>query len=322
MYPHPTQLYPAWQAGSAVFLLLVVSTIALLRAREQRYVAVGWLWFLGSLVPMVGLVQAGEQAMADRYAYIPLIGLFVIVVWLLADWASAHRVSARSLAIPAFSCLLLLGVLTYRQVGYWHDTESFWLRTLALTEDNYVAHEFLGGFLRDHGRIEEAVAQDRAAIAIRPDDLPSHLAIADYERKHGNLAAAIEHYQTIVSTSANSSVLVRVYASMGSLYHQMGQPTKAKESFEASLRLSPDQPAVLVKLGVIEEREGDVSAAIREYSRAMALQPSDVGYVLLSQALQKEGRSNEAYAARERAARISSNLAHAQQRAEALLAGK
>lgn len=142
---------------------------------------------------MIGLVQVGMQAMADRYAYISFIGLFVMVVWLIADWASTHLVAARWLAASAVPCVLLLGILTYRQVGYWHDTESFWRRTLALTENSYLAHEFLGGFLLYHGRIDEAVVQYRATLAIRPDDLLANLAIADYERKRGNLAAAIEH---------------------------------------------------------------------------------------------------------------------------------
>ncbi len=88
---------------------------------------------------MIGLVQVGVQAMADRYAYIPFIGLFLMITWLVADWAKDHQISARWLVIPAVSCLLVLGTLTYRQVGYWRDMESFWLRTLALTQDNYIA---------------------------------------------------------------------------------------------------------------------------------------------------------------------------------------
>ena len=145
MYPHPAKLYPAWQVGGAVVLLLLVTALVI-RARDQRYLAVGWFWFLGSFVPMIGLVQVGYQAMADRYAYIPFIGLFLMLTWLAAEWAQAHRFGVRWLAIPAVSCLLALGTLTYRQVGYWHDTESFWRRTVALTQDNYIAQNNLGTF--------------------------------------------------------------------------------------------------------------------------------------------------------------------------------
>ena len=196
LYPHPTKLYPAWQVVGAVVLLLVISGWVL-RARQQRYLAVGWFWFLGSLVPMLGLVQVGAQAMADRYAYIPFIGLFVMATWLVADWTRSRKISGAWLAIPAVSYLLVLGTLTCHQVGYWHDTESFWLRTLALTENNWFAHDTLAGFLSSQGRDEEAFAHYRAALAIRPDDLPANLNIGAYEQSHGNLAAAIERYQLV-----------------------------------------------------------------------------------------------------------------------------
>ena len=110
MYPHPAKLYPAWQVGTAVVLLLLVTALVI-RARDQRYLAVGWFWFMGSVLPMIGLVQVGYQAMADRYAYIPFIGLFLMLTWLAADWVQAHRLSVRWLAIPAVSCLLVLGTL-------------------------------------------------------------------------------------------------------------------------------------------------------------------------------------------------------------------
>ena len=178
MYPHPAKLYPAWQVGAAVVLLLLVTALVI-RARDQRYLAVGWFWFLGSFVPMIGLVQVGYQAMADRYAYIPFIGLFLMLTWLAADWAKAHRIWRRWLAIPAVSCLLVLGTLTYRQVGYWHDTASFWLRTLALTQDNYIAQNNLGDFLLSQGQTEEAAAHFRAALAIRPNGLAANLNLGD-----------------------------------------------------------------------------------------------------------------------------------------------
>ena len=120
--------------------------------------AAGWFWFLGSLVPMIGLVQVGEQALADRYAYISFIGLFVMVVWLIADMTGARHLPSRWLAVPAVACVATLAILTYRQVGYWHETESFWLRTIALTTDNSVAEGNLAAMLHAQGRDEEALA--------------------------------------------------------------------------------------------------------------------------------------------------------------------
>jgi protein O-mannosyl-transferase len=329
-YPHPTELYPAWQVLAAVLLLLGI-TVLVVRARERRYLVVGWLWFLGSLIPMIGLVQAGDQAMADRYAYIPYIGLFVMIVWLTADRAhdlAQKRRSAdekffvRGLAIPAACCFLALAALTFHQVKYWHDTESFWRRTLVLTQNNYFAEAALAGFLRSHGRTDEAMQHYRAALAIRPDDLAAILNLGAYEHSRGNLAAAVERYQFVAERAGNVPFRAKAYANLGYAYRQMGQEAKAQEAFEASLQLVPDQPNIMVTLGLLEEAEGDLPAATQQYSRAMELKPSDVGLLLLSHALQQQGRTTEADEILQRASRISPNLPQAQKQADALRTGK
>jgi protein O-mannosyl-transferase len=321
VYPHPTQLYVVWQVVAAVFLLLLI-TAWVFRARETRYLVVGWLWFLGSLVPMIGVVQAGDQAMADRFAYISFVGLFLMIVWLVSDWAKASGIPAKWLALPAFSCLLILGALTYRQVGYWHDAEWFWVRTLALTKDNFIAHEGLADVLRNQGRIEEAVAQARAALAIHPGDASPNLLLGDYEHGRGNLAAAIERYQTAAISTSNTAVRARAYAVLGMTYRQIGQRVEAKQCLEMSLQLAPHQPIVMLVLGLIAHTEGDLPTAIQQYSRAVELQPTDVGFLLLANALQQEGNADEANAMRDRAAHLSSNLPEAQKQMESLLRDK
>jgi tetratricopeptide (TPR) repeat protein len=321
LYPHPTKLYPVWQVGAAVLVLLLV-TAWVLRARDQRYLAVGWFWFLGSLVPMIGLVQVGSHAMADRFAYIPFIGLFLMLTWLAADCTKARQISARWLAIPAVSCLLVLGTLTYRQVGYWHDIESFWRRTLALTQDNYIAQVNLGDFLFSQGRTEEAAAHFRAALAIRPDGLTANLNLGAYEDSRGNLPAAIERYQMVAGHAAAPGMRATAYSSLGFAYRGMGQSMKAKQCFETALQLDPDWARAMIGLGLIAQENGDLAEAIRQYSRAAAVQPTDAGYLLLAQALRQEGRLDEANAISERVARFSPNLAEAQKTAESLLSGK
>ena len=321
LYPHPTKLYPAWQAGAAVVLLLLITALVI-RARDRRYLAFGWFWFLGSLVPMIGLVQVGFQAMADRYAYIPFIGLFLTITWLAADWAQARQISGRWLAIPAVCCLLALGTLTYGQVGYWHDSSSFWLRTLALTRDNYVAQNNLGEFLLNQGRTEEAAAHFRSALDIRPDGLTANLNLGAYEDRRGNLPAAIERYQMVARHAADLGMRATAYSSLGFTYRGMGQATKAKQCFETALQLEPNWARAMTGLGLIAQENGDMTEAIRQYSRAVAVQPTDVGYLLLAQALRQEGRLDEAMAISERVARFSPNLAEAQKTAESFLSGK
>ena len=323
LYPHPTSLYPAWQVGAALLLLIVVTaivTVFILRARNRRYLAVGWFWFLGALVPMLGLVQVGSQAIADRYAYIPFIGLFLALTWLVAEWASTRHLSSPALAVPGIACLLVLGALTYRQVGFWHDSQSFWERTLALTENNYVAHDSLGEYLAAEGRMDEAARHFRAALAIRPDDLPANLDLGAYEHSHGNFRAAIDDYQLVALYAGDRGLRARAFANLGSAYRQLGNLAKAKQSFERSLELQTDHPMpmTLIGLGLIEEKNGNFPEAIRSYSRAMAIEPTDVGYLLLAQALDDEGEKDEAKAIRDRVAKLSPDLEAAKNQAESL----
>ncbi|MGB8785440.1 MAG: tetratricopeptide repeat protein [Terriglobales bacterium] len=321
LYPRPTRLYPGWEVAAALILLVIVTALVL-RARQRPYLAVGWFWFLGSLVPMIGLVQTGAQAMADRYAYIPSIGLFVMMTWLAADWSKSHRLPMPCLAMPALSCLLVLGVLTYWQVGYWHDTQSFWERTLALTHDNYVAEDNLGEVLFAQGKKEEGAAHFRAALAIRADDLPATLNLGAYEHERGNLPAAIDRYQTVVQHALDVGVRAAAYGDLGSAYRQKGELAAAKQCYEAALQLVPNGTMAMIGLGLIAQKNGDPAEAVRQYSHAMAVQPTDVGFLLLAQALEQVGRVDEAKIICERVTRFSPNLSEAQKEAESLLAGK
>ena len=317
LYPHPTSLYPAWQVAAAL-LLLVIVTIVVLLAHHRRYLAVGWFWFLVALVPMLGFVQVGAQAMADRYAYIPFVGLFVMVSWLVADCARPMRQSIKALAAASIVCLAVLAALTYHQVSYWHDTESFWRRTLALTENNYIAHDSLAEYLLDQGRADEAAAHFRAALAIRPDDLPANLDLGAYEHGRGDFRGAIERYQVVAVYAGDLGLRAKAFANLGSAYRSLGDLVQARLCFEKSLELQPNRPMPIIGLGLIAEKNGDYPDAIRKYSQAMAIQPTDVGYLLLAQALEDQGRKAEAQAIREKVAKLSPDPAAAQREASSL----
>jgi tetratricopeptide (TPR) repeat protein len=194
--------------------------------------------------------------------------------------------------------LLILGVLTSRQLHYWHDTESFWMRTLALTENNYVAHDSLGDFFARQGRTEEAAAQFRVALVIRPDDLPANLNLGTYEHGRGNLRAAIERYEMVARYAADTSLRATAYGNLGSAYRQLGDSARAKQNYEAALQLDPEHAMAMVGLGLIAERNGDLHESVRQYSRAMAVQPTDVGYLLLANAFERQGHADEAESSR------------------------
>ncbi len=320
LYVHPG-LYPSWEVGAAALLLLLI-TAWVLRANKQRYLAVGWFWFLGSLVPMIGLVQVGSQAMADRYAYLSFLGLFLILTWWTADWAHAHRLPGAWLAVPAVCWLLALATLTHHQISYWHDTESLWAHTLSIDKDNYGAQNNLADFLLRQGRVEEAGAHFRAALAVIPKGPSATLGLGDYEERRGNLLAAIERYQMVASHATDADTRATGYDRLGFAYRRIGDSSKAKQSFEAALQLAPDRATAMTGLGLIAQGNGDMTEAIRQYSRAVAVEPSDVGYLLLAQALQKAGRLGEARAIYDSMARFSPNLAEAQKAVQVYLSGK
>ena len=338
VYPQPSELYPLWKVAAATLLLAGIMAAVLGAHRRRyltrRYLIVGWFWFLGALVPMIGLVRVGAQAMPDHFAYLPFIGLFLMLTWVTADWAKDlsakdrstkdrsakdHRVPATWLAFTAVAALLVLGVLTYRQLGYWRNSDSVWTHTLAHTENNSVAHDMLGFYLSDEGRPDEALPHFRAAIAILPGDLSGNLGLGAYEHARGNLRAAIEHYQVVAQHAAQPILRADAYSNMGSAYRQLGDLAKAKECFETSITLVPDQPMPLVGLGLIAQSNGDFDEAIRQYSHAMSIQPTDVGYLLIADALQQQGHAAEAQAITDRVASFSRDLAAARQQVKLLL---
>src|SRR5262249_33553072 len=149
-------------------LLAVISAVAVRQASRRPYLLVGWLWYLGTLVPVIGIVQVGDQASADRYTYLPMIGLTWALVWGLAE--PAHAYSRHVLAIGATAACLALIVLTERQLSLWRNSEDLWKHTLRLTANNCVAHGNLGVHLLDLGRHEEAREQFELALCIRPKD--------------------------------------------------------------------------------------------------------------------------------------------------------
>ncbi len=282
----------------------------------------GWFWFLGSLVPMIGLVQVGEQAIADRYAYLPFVGIFVMVIWLVADLWQSVRILPYWLTPPAVGCLLVLGMLTHRQVTYWHDDERFWPRDIALTTDNYVGEYNYANYLHGQGRDEEASQHLRAALAINRNDLMCNFLMGADEGHHGNFAAALQRYQFVASHALSRKLVAQANDEIAGIYRVTGDSAKAKQYYEASLRVYPVQPSIMVRLGVIDMQNGDPQGAAHQFLHAAALQPSTVAELLAAQALRQEGRTEEANKLFQHVAATSRNLAQDRRDVAALMAGR
>jgi tetratricopeptide (TPR) repeat protein len=329
-YPYPLKPYPVWQVGGAAFILLAI-TLAVVLAHRRRYLTVGWLWFLGTLVPMIGLVQVGTQAMADRYAYLPFVGLFIMVCWLVAELvcpsqemaSTGHlqpaRLSAALLGVSVV-VLLALAIVSFRQVNFWSDHITLWTHTLEVTHDNWVAENNLGTALLKTGRMDEAIPHFRAAAALDPTDPNSTMNIGTYEQMHGNLPAAIELYGKAARIARNPKVKARAYNNLAYAYKESGNFADARASFEEAVITDPEFVGAWISLGLVAQNAGDLPLAIRSYSQAMQISPSDFGYLLLAGALEASGDKTHAARARQKAILISNNISAAQRHADKLLA--
>jgi len=305
-YPHRQHL-PAWQVALAALLLVSITSAVLLFGRKQQYLAVGWFWFLGAMVPVIGLVQAGEQGMADRYAYLPFVGLFLAIIWAFSEWAREHRISAMYIAVTAFCVLGALMAVTHKQIGYWKNTRSLWAHTLSITDDNYVAEASMGAELVAEGEIQEAIKHLEAGIAINPRDPFSWLDLGVCEKRLGNVGQAVEDYEAALRLASDPSLRRAAYRNLGSIYRIQKDYVRASRSYESVLQILPDDFVGLTGLGLIAQKTGDLPHAIDYYSQAVKTEPSDAEYLLLGQALAKAGRASEAQAAYAQAHKISSD---------------
>ncbi len=241
MYPHPGNSLHSWQVyGAFVFLLAITWWVA--EQRRRRYLLVGWLWFLGTMVPMIGLVQVGRQAMADRYAYLPLLGIFILVCWGVADFFAEKRVPAAVLPVLSVVMVLSLAVMARRQIGYWADNLVLWTHTIEVTAPNYVAEDNLGGILLKQRRVEEAIVHYRRAEAIHPTDPISVFNIGVYEQDHGQLRQAIEHFKQAIALTTRSSLQTLAYDKMGNAYSDLGETDQARQCFDEARKLQLQAP--------------------------------------------------------------------------------
>jgi tetratricopeptide (TPR) repeat protein len=318
LYPHPGDSLPAWEIIAAAAILLSI-TVLVFRFRERRYLVVGWLWFLGTLAPVIGIVSVGEQAMADRYAYLPYIGLFFAVVWLVADIAREWKIRAVWLAAPAVLILATLGVLSRRQLSYWYDSETLWRHTLSVTERNYMAHGGLARALANEGRTEAAIVEFNAAESLHAYSFSDMVVLGVYEQTHGQAQDAISQYGRALGAAPDSNSRAVALSCLGSAYMQVGDFKRAEMNYASALQQNSDSVAALMGSGLLAEREGDFALAVARISHAVELEPSDVGYLLLRQALRRAGRLEEADDAGGHAQRISHNFAQAQQSAAQVL---
>jgi hypothetical protein len=198
LYPHPGSALPTWQVIAAVCMLLLISIAVILTGRRHKYLVAGWFWFIGTLVPVIGLVQVGLQGMADRYTYVPLIGLFIIIAWGAAEIFSRLKYKTAVLSTAAIVILSVLSTLTWIQVGYWQNSFTLFEHTVAVTTNNDLMHFNLGSmYLRD-GKTDEAIKHYSESVRIKPDQPTIHSNLAILYGRQGKYDKALESYREVL----------------------------------------------------------------------------------------------------------------------------
>ena len=277
IYPHPASRYylsdawPEWQVWAAGLLLIAIAALCVLELGRRPFLAVGWFWFIGMMVPVIGLVQVGETAMADRYTYLPLIGPAFAVVWLLSEcWP---RFGDSQLAIPkvALASLTVLSLsvcmlLTYRQVGYWKDTVSLFEHTLAVTADNPSAQFTLGVGLEEAGRSELAAVRYRVALGISSRVHDARHNLGQLLRKAGYVREASAQYRAAIELDPKD---LSSRLNLAGIQMRSGQFQLAVSNFEQALRVDPDSVEALNNLAWMLASSAD--PAIRDGARAVQL---------------------------------------------------
>ena len=311
LYPRPSNLLPSKEVIAAAAVLIFISALVI-RFRARRYLVVGWLWFMGTLVPMIGIITVGEQAMADRFAYIPFVGLFIAVVWTLNEAFAKARIPSAWAIASASAILLACGWMTNQQLHYWHDEETLWRYTLGVTENNYMAHNYLALELAKSGRRAEAITHFRAARALHQYPPDQIVKLAHYEVRLGYPGEAVEECLAALKGSPPPAVETAAYREMGRAFLDLHRYEEAEESYGEVLTRNPNDADALISSGLLALQSGDISLAVARFSHGTDVEPKDVNFLLLAQALDRSGQADDARKAKAQAQKLSANLAESQ----------
>jgi len=269
-YPYPDHFRP--EAGIAAAVLLVTITITLLRiARRAPYLLIGWLWYMGMLVPVIGLVQVGSQVAADRYTYLPLVGIFIGVVWGISDLFSSWPHRARFLFPAGATILLGCLITTFFQVKFWRDSVTLFTRALAISsENNPIVHHNLGHALSLSGDQPAAIAHFKEALHYRLDFPAAHFNWGNSVGMQGNVEEAIQHYRDAIRYQPSYE---QAHYQLGNAYALQGKLDEAEASFREAIRLKPDYSEAFLKLANVLDLKGKTTEAMANWRAALAAQP-------------------------------------------------
>ena len=269
-YPYEHS-FPLWQILGAILLLLGISAAVIYFIKKAPFLFVGWFWYLGTLIPVIGLVQVGRQAMADRYTYLPSIGIGIMLIWGIIYLLPREKLRKIILIPAAVIVLAVLTFLTGQQCGYWRDSVSLFNHALEATKDNYMAHTNLGIALAAEGKIDEAVSHYRAALQINPNDDTTHYNLANALKKQGADEEAIVHYREALRINPYYS---KAHNNIGVCLEAQLKHDEAIYHYRQALQLEPNNPGIHFNLGIALAKKGELKEAIDQFRTAIYLNPN------------------------------------------------
>ena len=290
-YPFPKAGIPAWQIIGAALLLIAITAFCFFQRKLRPYLIVGWLWFLGTLVPVIGLVQVGAQTMADRYFYIPSIGLFIAIVFGLADIAERRRVAPWLSAAIASVVLLVLATLTNAQIHLWSDSFTLFKHALAVTPPNYTIETSLGLALGKSNRYDDAAAHFQKALKIRPDFYDALFNMGVNRFYQGRLPEAVEYYQAAIHSQPGAP---EAHMQLALALWKQNRSEAACDEMRRASQLAPKDASIRSDLGLALRRSGRIPEAIDQLHEALRLNPhSAEAHNNLGLALLESGKPRE-----------------------------
>jgi Tfp pilus assembly protein PilF len=313
-YPHPTGALPIWKAILAAILLAAITVGTICTAGRRRYLLVGWLWYLGTLVPVIGIVQVGEQASADRYTYLPSIGLFIMLAWSAAEVIGKIRAGRFVLTISSALIITVLSVCTRVQVSYWRNSMTLFKHAIEVTKNNYMMHYLLGCEFAQQGRLDDGINQFRRAIEIFSAGGQIHYDLANTLRQKGKINAAIEEYRLAVKYKSNDA---DAHNDFGYALLSQGNFDEAKAQFSEALKINPNHSYALTGLAQVlikhpkpDFRDAKAAVELAEHAAMLTKNQNPVVLETLATSYAIAGRFDLAVKTAQEALTLASTARH------------
>ena len=265
-YPHPENRLPLWEIVLCLVLLVCATAVVIALRKRRPYLITGWLWYLGMLVPVIGLVQVGWQGHADRYTYLPQIGLYIAMTWGVADLTALYRHQRVTLGTAALVVIAALSFSARIQTSYWRNSETLFRHALAVTTNNDVAENNLGIVFLRQGKVDEAISLLQAAVDLRPDNSPAHENLAKALLQNGRVSDALVHYRKLLELQPDN---IEVHNIVGTVFVQQGRVREGVEEWQKVLAIQPDNGNAMSNLAWVFATSPDQS--LRDGPRAVVL---------------------------------------------------